>query len=213
MMISLIRRNRPGTRSGDLYNWAPEEFSKKKGLFAVQEYIQELIRDDPSNVKKIIEAPKGVDINVWKYEHLRQFILETNLLIVQLKGVCTKETCQLMKATEDWLYKCSVHKETQDCPAIDYMIHNLDKMSANLNNSKLFSSRVSIDKTNLKTLEEIVRRLYRYFSHSYFHHREVFDEFEKEMHLCERFTEYIKTFDMMSNKYLIIPSTNFSSYH
>ena len=72
--MSLIRRNRPGTRSGDLYNWAPEEFSKKKGLFAVQEYIQELIRDDPANVEKIIEAPQGVDINVWKYEHLRQFI-------------------------------------------------------------------------------------------------------------------------------------------
>ena len=36
-----------------------EEFSKKKGLFAVQEYIQELIRDDPANVQKIIEAPKS----------------------------------------------------------------------------------------------------------------------------------------------------------
>ena len=100
---------------------------------------------DPTNVKKIIKAPKGVDINVWKYENLRQFILETKLLIVQLKGVCTKETCQLMKAIEDWLYKCLYHKETQDCTAIDYMIHNLDKMNVNLNNSKLFSSRVSID--------------------------------------------------------------------
>jgi len=97
---------------------------------------------------------------------LRQFILETNLLIIQLKGVCTKETCQLMKAIEDWLYKFLYHKETQDCTAIDYMIHNLDKMNVNLNNSKLFSSRVSIDKINLKILEKIVRRLYRYFSHS-----------------------------------------------
>ena len=212
-VLSLIRRNRPGTKSADLYNWAREEFSKKKGLFAVQEYIQELIRDDPSNIKKIIEAPKGVDINIWKYEHLRQFILETNLLIVQLKGVCTKETCPLMKATEDWLYKCSVHKETQDCPAIDYMTHNLDKMSANLNSSQLFSSRVSIDENNLKILEEIVRRLYRYFSHSFFHHKDIFDEFEKEMHLCERFTEYIKAYEMMSNKYLIIPYDIFKTYH
>ena len=48
-MMSLIRRNRPGTRSGDLYNWAPEDFPKKKGLFAVQEYIQELIRYNPSD--------------------------------------------------------------------------------------------------------------------------------------------------------------------
>ena len=121
--------------------------------------------------------------------------METNLLIVQLKGVCTKETCQLMKATEDWLYKCSVHKETQDCPAIDYMIHNLDKMSANLNSTKYFPSRVSIDHNNIKKLDDIVRRLYRFFSHCYFHHQMIFDEFEKEIHLCEKFTEYIKTFE------------------
>lgn len=211
--MSLIRRNRPGTRSADLYNWAPEDFSKKKGLFSVQEYIQELIRDDPANVKKIIEAPNGVDINVWKYEHLRQFVLETNLLIVQLKGVCTKESCPLMKATEDWLYKCSAHKEPQDCPAIDYMIHNLDKASSALNSSKMLSSRVSFDKANIKILAEIVRRLYRCFSHCFYHHKMIFDDFEKEMHLCERFTEYIKAFHMMSSEYLIIPTNIFSKYH
>ncbi|MCQ2818762.1 MAG: Mob1/phocein family protein [archaeon] len=211
-MMSLIRRNRPGTRASDLYNWAPEDYSKKKGLFAVQEYIQELIRDNPANIKKIIEPPKGVDLNAWKYEHLRQFILETNLLIVQLKGICTKDTCPKMKATEDWLYLCAVHKEPQDCPAIDYMIHNLDQMSSNLNSSKYFSSRVSIDKSNMKYLEEIIRRLYRYFSHCYFNHPNIFSDFEKEMHLCERFTEYIKVFGMMSTKYLIIPQNIFSNF-
>lgn len=111
---STIRRNRPGTRASDLYNWAPEDFSKMKGLFSVQEYIQELIRENPSDVKKIIEAPSEVDLSVWKYEHLRQFILETNLLIVQLQGVCTKQTCPKMKATDDWLYLCAVHKDTQE---------------------------------------------------------------------------------------------------
>jgi hypothetical protein len=110
---TVVRRNCPGTKAADLYNWTPEEY-KKEGLFSVQEYIQELIRDDPSNIKKIIEAPVEVDLNVWKYEHLRQFILETNLLIVQLQGVCTKQTCQKMKATDDVLYLCSAHKDTQE---------------------------------------------------------------------------------------------------
>ena len=191
-MMPNIRRNRPGTKTVDLYSWTPEEFSKKKGLFAIQEYIQELIRDNPANIKKIIEPPNDADLNAWKYEQLRQFLLETNLLIVQLKGVCTKDTCPKMKVTEDWLYLCAVHKEIQDCSAIDYMIHNLDQMSSNLNNSKMFASRVSIDKSSCKILEGIIRRLYRFFSHCYFHHRAIFDEFEKEMFLCQRFTEYIK---------------------
>ena len=89
------------------------------------------------------------------------------------------------------------------------MIHNLDQMTSTLNNSKLFSSRISINKSSVKNLENIVSRLYRYFSHTYYHHQEVFYEFEKEMHLCERFTEYIKQFEMMSSKFMIIPPEAF----
>jgi acetoacetate decarboxylase len=52
------------------------------GPFAAQEYLQELIRNDPSNIAKICEPPKEVDESVWQYEHIRQFILELNLLVV-----------------------------------------------------------------------------------------------------------------------------------
>ena len=178
MNSQLIRRNRPGTKAADLYNWAPEDFNKMKGLFSVQEYIQELIRDNPSDIQKIIKLPQDVDLGVWKYEHLRQFILETNLLIVQLQGLCTKQSCPKMKATDDWLYLCAVHKETLECSAIDYMIHNLDQMTSILNNSKLFTSRVSIKNNSLKNFDSIVRRLYRFFSHTYFHHKDIFQDFE-----------------------------------
>lgn len=64
------------------------------------------------------------------------------------------------------------------CSAIDYMIHNLDQMTATLNDPKLFSSRISIVKSSVKNLENIVRRLYRYFSHTYHHHQDIFYEFE-----------------------------------
>jgi len=96
------------------------------GPFAVQEYLQELIRNDPGNIKKIVEPPKEVEEGVWQYEHIRQFILELNLLVVQLQGICTKESCPKMKATDEWLYLCASHKNPQECSAIDYMIHALD---------------------------------------------------------------------------------------
>lgn len=206
-----LKRNRPGTKGTDLYHWAPEEFDKVKGLFSVQEYIQELIRDNPNDIKKIITAPKEVDLIVWKYEHIRQFILESNLLIVQLQGICTKHSCPKMKATDDWLYLCShpPNNVTNECCAIDYMIHNIDQFTSTLNNSKYFSSRVAIPSSSLKHLESIVRRLYRVFSHTYFHHMDIFTDFEKEMHLCERFTEFVKLYEMMPSKYIIIPSNAF----
>jgi hypothetical protein len=50
-----------------------------------------------------------------------------------------------------------------------------------------------------------VRRLYRLFTHTYFNHKEIFREFEKEMHLCGRFTEFAKRFKMMGQELFIIP--------
>ena len=73
--------------------------------------MQELIRNDASNIDKIIRTPENVDETVWQYEHIRQFILELNLLVVQLSGVCTREVCPKMKATDEWLYLCASHKQ------------------------------------------------------------------------------------------------------
>lgn len=37
----------------------------------VQQFIQQMIRKDPSNVEKLLCMPDGQDEGVWKYEHLR----------------------------------------------------------------------------------------------------------------------------------------------
>lgn len=63
-----------------------------------------------------------------------------------------------------------------ECCAIDYIIHTLDGTAALLNSDKYFPSRVSISEPSLKYFQSIARRLYRVFSHAYFHHRELFDQ-------------------------------------
>jgi len=110
-----------------------------------------------------------------------------------------------MRATDEWLYLCASHKAPQECSAIDYMIHSLDHATALIHNNKNFNSRVSIPAASTKHLLSIVRRLYRLFTHTFFHHQDIFAEFEAEMHLCARFTEFAKRFKMMSNDLFIIP--------
>jgi hypothetical protein len=68
-----------------------------------------LIRSNPNDIARIVEPPVGVDESVWQYEHIRQFILELNLLVVQLLGICTNETCPKMVAT-DTQFLCAAHK-------------------------------------------------------------------------------------------------------
>lgn len=181
---------------------------------AVQQYIQQMIRRDPSNIDLILNMPEANDEGVWKYEHLRQFCMELNGLAVRLQEECHPETCTQMTATEQWIFLCAAHKTPKECPAIDYTRHTLDGAACLLNSNKYFPSRysfrisfvicffflslrvnksflkmhfrISIKESSVAKLGSVCRRVYRIFSHAYFHHRTIFDEFENETFLCRR---------------------------
>lgn len=50
---------------------------------AVQQFIQQTIRRDPSNLDAILKMPEAQDEGVWKYEHLRYVhnLLATHLFL------------------------------------------------------------------------------------------------------------------------------------
>ena len=54
-------------------------------------------------------------------------------------------------------------------------------------------------------LGSVCRRVYRIFSHAYYHHREIFDSFEEKTHLCRRFTVFVTKYNLMSKDNLIVP--------
>jgi hypothetical protein len=56
-----------------------------------------------------------------------------------------------------------------------------------------------------KHFQSIARRLYRIFAHAWFHHRSVFDDVEKRLHLYQRFLLFSKKFDLVPEKLIIIP--------
>ncbi len=112
-----------------------------ESTLAVQQYIQQLIKNDHSNVDKILTSPEHQDEGVWKYEHLRQFCMELNLLTVRLQETCNPNVCFQMTATEQWIFLCAAHKNPKECSAIDYTRHTLDGASCLLNSNRYFPSR------------------------------------------------------------------------
>ncbi|UXI20282.1 hypothetical protein NH340_JMT06225 [Sarcoptes scabiei] len=201
----ILRRNPKGCRSEQFYNWPEEQFEDMDSTIAVQQYIQQLIRQDPSNIEKILTPPKGQDLGTWKYEHVRQFCLELNRLTVKLQDECSPETCSQMTATEQWIFLCAAHKAPKECPAIDYTRHTLDGASALLNSNKYFPSRVTIKESSVAKFGSVCRRVYRIFSHAYYHHKAIYDEFENESFLCKRFSIFSLKYDLMSVEGLIVP--------
>jgi hypothetical protein len=202
---SIIRRNRPGTKGADFYNWPDQDFNDMETTLSVQQYIQQLIRKDYKDVEGILEPPQGQDEASWKYEHLRLFCSSLNLLSVCLIEECDQLVCKQMTATEQWIFLCAAHKQPRECSALDYTLHTLHGASSLLNSNKHFPSRVSIKENSAQKLSSVARRIYRIFSHAYFHHRQLFDDFEEKTYLCKRFTRYVIKYNLMTAENLIVP--------
>ncbi|VDK58914.1 unnamed protein product [Anisakis simplex] len=174
----VYRRNEPGTKREEWCKWPEMPFDEMDSTLNVQQYIQQCIYEDPSDVDKILKAPAGQEEGVWKYEHVRQFCMELNGLAILLQDECKPDVCVQMTATDQWIFLCAAHKNPKECSAIDYTRHTLDGAACLLNSNKYFPSRISIKESSISKIGSVCRRVYRIFSHAYFHHRELFDQFE-----------------------------------
>lgn len=207
----IVRRNRPGTKLKDMYSWPNQDFSEMESTLSVQQYIQQQIRTNYKDINAILEPPAGQDEGAWKYEHLRQFCNEMNGLAVRLQLECDPKVCVQMTATEQWIFLCAAHKNPKECSAIDYTLHTLHGAASLLNSNKHFPSRLSIKENSLSKLSSVARRIYRIFSHAYFHHRRLYEEFEEDTYLCRRFTAYVTEYKLMSPENLNVPITGINN--
>uniref|UniRef100_A0A914HAK2 Uncharacterized protein n=1 Tax=Globodera rostochiensis TaxID=31243 RepID=A0A914HAK2_GLORO len=204
-MLAANFRNSPGTAREEWNKWGELAFDEMNGTFAVQQWIQQCIGRDSHGLDFILDCPAGVDEGVWKYEQLRQFCMELGGLAVHLQEQCRPESCTQMTATEQWIFLCAAHKNPKECSAIDYTRHTLDGAASLLNSNRYFPSRATIKESSIAKIGSVCRRLYRIFSHAYFHHRTIFDAFEEETALCRRFTKFVQKYQLIAVEHLIVP--------
>eukprot|EP00993_Chasmostoma_nieuportense_P004629 NODE_5287_length_674_cov_20.394881_g5124_i0.p1 GENE.NODE_5287_length_674_cov_20.394881_g5124_i0~~NODE_5287_length_674_cov_20.394881_g5124_i0.p1 ORF type:complete len:212 (+),score=60.06 NODE_5287_length_674_cov_20.394881_g5124_i0:30-665(+) len=202
----LTRRLLPGMRTADLYDWGEATPQSLSQPLALQEYLQQLLRDNPSDIAALLKAPAGLEAR-WQYEHMRVLVQQLNQFVVRFFEVCTPASCPKMKATDEWLFLCACHKVPQECSAMDYSLHTIDGAATVLNSQRYFADRANIEagKESFQLFSNMLRRLYRIFAHTYYHHREEFEAFENEHFLCERFVRFALTHKLIQRKHLIIP--------
>jgi hypothetical protein len=194
-------RNRPGSSVAEWVYFTTEDTLPTPST--VQQKIQYLISQDPVNTMNQCRLPEGESLVIWQYEHLRQITMQLNDLVVCLGKQCTKSSCPMMHATEKYEFRCAAHKSVQDCCAIDYMIHNLDNTAAQLNSNKLFPSRIAVKDDDIKHCQNLAKRIYRFFPHAYYHHRDIYDAFEGETYLCKRFLTLCKMYSLVDDSALL----------
>jgi hypothetical protein len=156
-------------------------------------YIKHEIQKDPLDIIQITTNP-NFDERDWKLAQIKQCCIELNDLCCMMLDECSVKSCPEMKAGE-WLYLCAAHSETNSCPAIDYILHTLESASNILSTGDELA------------LPNLVKRLYRIFAHCYFHHKDVFLEFEETRGLYKRFLDLsFYKYQMITDKMIIIPS-------
>ncbi|TFK68541.1 Mob1/phocein [Pluteus cervinus] len=168
----------------------------------------EVKTEDKDGEKTGKSTDVAVDEACWIYEHLRRLAQDlSHPLITMLQQECTRVTCPEMKAGE-WLYLCVAHGDggaTEQCCAIDYILHTLDSATALLNSPRAFPSRLRIPEASRRHFSSLARRLGRIFAHAYFHHREAFEQAEVESSLYARFLALASKFDLVPAEFLAIP--------
>ena len=85
------------------------------------------------------------------------------------------------------------------------MRHTLDGAASIMNSAKYFPSRVNVKESSVGKLGSICRRVYRIFSHAFFNHRQLFDDFENESSLCRRFTRFVLHHSLVTPDSIIVP--------
>ncbi|KAI8865876.1 putative cell cycle-associated protein, partial [Ramicandelaber brevisporus] len=187
----------------------PDDFDS---TVPVQEYLQCCVRNCRTDAARLAALPAGVDADLWAYEHMRQLCVElggSSGLVRRLSAVCTAESCPEMMVLE-WKFLCAVHgpaAETSPSASMSaaYSVHQLNAAILTLANPRLFPSRAAIPAAARKELTSIARRLYRIFAHAYYHHRAVFDAFERESRLFARLCHLNAAHRLIQAKLLIIP--------
>ena len=209
--MEVIRRNRPGTKVSEFYNWKPltlKELEELGSPFANQIYIQQKIREDPSQVEKLVALPEGANKDIWIYEHLRQVVTELHDFVRFHDDLITAEKYPVMKLKvkgETMTFKSTAFKKPREVPAIDYMTQTIESSQDILNDSDLFPSRAYVPEASAKNFSQIARRLYRIFVFAHEETKERFLEYERKHFLYSRFVKLSLNYDLIEKDQLMIP--------
>ncbi|KAK9870102.1 hypothetical protein WA026_006197 [Henosepilachna vigintioctopunctata] len=199
------KRNKHITREDDLYRNPGESIYGFDSTLAIQNYIREVVREDPSNIQLILKKPVTLKEGIWKFEHLKQFCREMKPLVIQLQQECKPDTCDEMTGTEQWIFLCAAHEKPRKCPAIDYINHTLEGSTCLLNSKEQFPTEAINEKSSIRKMSSVCRRIYRILSHAYYHHRSIFDAFESETCLCKRLTFFATKYNLVAQNTLTVP--------
>lgn len=203
------KTNRPGDGHAIFRRFAVDPYGTDRGnSLELRTYLQQRIEGSALNpASGAANPPPNASpalLTKWKYEVVRQLVIELNWLLAEVKqDGDPKALKNIMGVGSKYTFLCSAHRQPKQCSAEDYMVHMLDQSAEKLADQKIFPRNAkSLTSQGMKTISDIVRRLYRIFPYCLLHQGPVFKAFETRRHLYARFLAFNERANFISHNKL-----------
>ncbi len=124
--------------------------------------------------------------------------MQLNHLLAFLVHACTVKTCPEMES-DGQRFLCAAHVPPQECCALDYCCHTIEKATQFLQNTTLFPGRMDVPAKSAEQFASQIRRLFRVLLHGFHAHREIFKQFESKYFLTKRFVVFARRFQFLDD--------------
>jgi MOB kinase activator 1 len=151
-----------------------------------------------------VKRPEGEDINEWYAVNIVDFFNEISMLYSTITEFCTDASCPVMGAGAcKYLWQDNKKTRPVQLSAPKYIAKLMDWVEAQLNDESIFPSQIDVPfpKNFSNIVKDIMKRLFRIYAHSYFHHLEKFAELEVAAH----WNTSLKHFVFFAMEFKLIP--------
>ena len=157
------------------------------------------------NLRDTVILPKGEDINEWLAVHIIDFFNEINLLYSIISEFCTDQTCPIMCAGPKYQYMWA-DKNIRIPIAVSapkYVNLLMTWVENQINDEELFPTKLGVPfpPNFMENIQNIIKRLFRVYTHIYYCHFEKIQTLGAEPHLNTSF----KHFMYFVNEFKLIP--------
>lgn len=145
--------------------------------------------------RQAVKLPEGEDPNEWIARHVSDCYSQVSMLFSTITEYCTSDHCKLMCAGSGYHYRWSDENtpEPIDLPAPSYITKLLTWINSQLEDEKVFPSALNVPFPDgfIETVKTIMKRLFRFYAHCYYHHFENFHSLKMDNLLSTCFKHFV----------------------
>ncbi|OHS99541.1 MOB kinase activator-like 1 [Tritrichomonas foetus] len=157
------------------------------------------------DLQQAVKLPEGEDLFEWLAKNINDFYRQVSMLFSVMTEFCTNERCCTMSAGPGYRYLWSDEKNPTpaEVTAPEYLTKLLKWIDGLLEDETVFPSTLNVQFPDdfMSIVKNIMKRLFRFYAHCYYHHIDDFHYLKMSSLLDTSFKHFI----LFTHEFDLIP--------